>query len=175
MTLASAILNKIGSDKTFIECCKKNETFRMCHVLEINEAGNLTQYLQTLPNYLHAPYPKYDMQNLKLPDSSFDLVIHSDTLEHVPDSLLALKECKRVLAPGGFLAYTIPIIPDRLTRSRKELPPSFHGKELDKFIDFLVQREYGSDFWRELFEAGFNNIHIHRIVYPASMAIIAEI
>jgi len=32
------------------------------------------------------------MQGMSFPDSSIDVIIHSDTLEHVPDSKPALKE-----------------------------------------------------------------------------------
>jgi hypothetical protein len=174
MTLASAILFRLRTKGTFAHCCASDKTLRNMRVLEINEAGSLTTYLRQLPKHLLAAYPEYDMQKLALPDSSFDLVIHSDTLEHVPDSIRSLQECKRVLAPGGFLAYTIPIIPDRLTRSRDTLSPSYHGRG-DNMDDCLVHREYGCDFWCELFEANFRNIYIHCIIYPASMAVIGEI
>jgi SAM-dependent methyltransferase len=171
MTLASAILSRFKTTDTFADYCTSDTKFRDLRVLEINEAGTLTSYLRKLPKHFLAAYPEYDMQHLGFPDSSFDLVIHSDTLEHIPNSVIALQECRRVLAPKGFLAYTIPIIPDRLTRSRKGLSPSYHGNEVDKH---LVYREYGGDFWHELFEAGFRNVHIHNIIYPASMAVIAE-
>jgi ubiquinone/menaquinone biosynthesis C-methylase UbiE len=44
-------------------------------------------------------------------DASFDLVITSETLEHVPDLATALGEIRRVLAPGGFHVFTIPMLP----------------------------------------------------------------
>src|SRR5208282_3830755 len=42
------------------------------------------------------------------------LVIHSDTLEHVERPVRALEECRRVLAPGGRVCFTVPIIVGRL-------------------------------------------------------------
>jgi SAM-dependent methyltransferase len=45
---------------------------------------------------------------LALEDSSFDLVLCAETLEHVRDVQLLLSEARRVLAPGGALAITTP-------------------------------------------------------------------
>lgn len=172
MTLASAILRELNINETFVDACGGNATLRGLRVLEINEAGNLSDYLCQLPRHFLASYPHYDMQHLAFSNASFDIVIHSDTLEHVPDSVRALSECRRVIAPGGFLAYTIPIIPDRLTKHRNASVPSYHGNEANRKDDFIVYREYGGDFWREFFEAGFSNILIHSLVYPASVALI---
>jgi SAM-dependent methyltransferase len=41
-------------------------------------------------------------------DSSFDLVLCAETIEHVRDVQLLLSEIRRVLAPGGTLALTTP-------------------------------------------------------------------
>ncbi|MBI5843852.1 MAG: class I SAM-dependent methyltransferase [Deltaproteobacteria bacterium] len=41
-------------------------------------------------------------------DNSFDAVICSEVLEHVPDDKKALSEFFRVLAPGGILALSVP-------------------------------------------------------------------
>jgi SAM-dependent methyltransferase len=45
---------------------------------------------------------------LALEDSSFDLVLCAETLEHVRDVQLVLSEARRVLVPGGTLAVTTP-------------------------------------------------------------------
>jgi SAM-dependent methyltransferase len=45
---------------------------------------------------------------LPLDDSSFELVLCAETLEHVRDLQLLLSEIRRVLAPGGMLALTTP-------------------------------------------------------------------
>jgi ubiquinone/menaquinone biosynthesis C-methylase UbiE len=45
---------------------------------------------------------------LPFPDGSFDLVVCTETLEHVRDVQLLLSEVRRVLEPGGRLAVTTP-------------------------------------------------------------------
>ena len=104
-------------------------------------------------------------------DASTDLIIHSDTLEHVPDSKAALDESGRVLKPGGHLFYTVPIIIGRLTSTRHGLPPSYHGTSGVNREDCKVQTEYGADFWCEIFEAGFREVRLTSLIFPASVAI----
>ena len=174
MTLASAVMKRLGIGGTFSDCCELNMALRRLRVLEINEAGNLSPYFRKMPRYFFAAYPEYDMQKLPFKDGSYDLIVHSDTLEHVPNGVRALAECRRLLAPGGFCAYTVPVIPDRLTRSREGLPPSYHGTVQVNQEAYLVRREYGGDFWREPVEAGFKTVSIHSIIYPTSVALVAD-
>ncbi|MGF1595629.1 MAG: methyltransferase domain-containing protein [Acidimicrobiales bacterium] len=49
-----------------------------------------------------------DGRRLPFADGSFDRVIASEVLEHVPDDLGVLGELFRVLRPGGRLAATVP-------------------------------------------------------------------
>jgi SAM-dependent methyltransferase len=50
------------------------------------------------------------------PDSSFDVVTLWDVLEHSPDPLQLLVECRRVLKPGGLLILTYPDIGSAIAR-----------------------------------------------------------
>jgi len=45
---------------------------------------------------------------LPFPDNSFDKVICSEVLEHIPDYEGALKEINRVLKPGGLFCASVP-------------------------------------------------------------------
>lgn len=44
------------------------------------------------------------LSDLKRPDASADIVLLHDVIEHVPSPMELLRECARVLAPGGVLA-----------------------------------------------------------------------
>ena len=47
---------------------------------------------------------------LALPDSTFDVVTMSHVIEHVPDPLALVQECRRILKPGGKLIAVTPNI-----------------------------------------------------------------
>jgi SAM-dependent methyltransferase len=171
MTLAAAVMRAFGFEGIFKDFCATHQGIRQLTVIEINQAKNLSSFLQALPKYSLHLYPQLDMQHMSFADSSIDLIIHSDTLEHVPDSKLALNESWRVLKPGGHLFYTVPIVVGRLTRTRRGLPPSYHGRPGVYRDDCIVHIEYGSDFWCEIFEAGFSEVSLTSLIFPASVAI----
>jgi SAM-dependent methyltransferase len=172
MTLAEAIMKHFAWPGLFRDFTDPKNSQRKLRVLEVNEAGQLTAHLARLPFRRLAKYPEVDLQALPFADGTFDLVVHSDTLEHVPESARALRECRRVLCSGGIVAYTVPIVVGRMTRRRDELPASFHGGPGDELPDYRVFTEYGADAWRELMEAGFREVRLNAREYPASLAMV---
>ena len=75
---------------------------------------------------------------LPFPDGSFDLVVCTETLEHVRDVQLFLSEVRRVLEPGGRLAITTPAhgrligAPDPLSPHLRFLSKRTLGALLDR-------------------------------------------
>ena len=171
--LARAILTVAGATGPFSRLPEEIGE-RVPATLEINEAGTLTPYLSRFPGYRFGAYPACDLEALPFADASFDLIVHSDTLEHVPNPGRALAECRRVLTPGGALAFTVPIIVGRLSRSRAGLPPSFHGHPGCSQPDYLVHTEFGADVWAHVLAAGFASCHLVAFRYPAGLALIAR-
>lgn len=172
MVLARAIVRVLGGAEPLNAFLRTREAQRL-RVLEINEAGSLTQFLTALPHHVIVRYPEIDIHRLPFSSGSFDVVCHSDTLEHVDDPVGALRECRRVLVPGGALAYTVPIVVGRLTRGRAGLPASYHGDRAHESPDLLVHTEYGADAWREPLEAGFSECRIVALAPPAAHALVA--
>ena len=103
---------------------------------------------------LHAPADlRLDISDMDLPDSSFDLVLCSHVLEHVPDDRAAMRELRRVLADGGLALVLVPYRPEVTTYE----DPSITSP-LGRMVAFGQQdhvRIYGNDLPDRLREAGF--------------------
>ncbi len=170
MALAYAILQRYQFHGVFTEFVV-SDLAKSLSVLEINEAGGLGGLLRKMPNHQLACYPEHDMTKLSFASLQFDMVFHSDTLEHVHDPIAGLSECCRILKLTGACIFTVPLIVGRLTRSRTGLKNSYHGKEGHVNSDYIVRTEFGADVWKYAIEAGFGNIRIHSFEYPAALAI----
>jgi hypothetical protein len=58
----------------------------------------------------YIPYPPYDLHNLNIIEKNHDLVIFNQTLEHLYNPFMCLKNLYDHTKPGGFLYTTVPII-----------------------------------------------------------------
>lgn len=173
-TLAGAFLEYFGYGGTLEEFARRSRQVDKPRILELNEAGGLSSWLQRMRGHALALFPEVDMQSLPYADGSWDLILHSDVLEHVPQPVMALQECWRVLAPGGALIYTIPIVHGRLSRTRQHMPPSYHGTPGMAVPDWLVHTEYGADFWLQPMAAGFRRLELFSLSGPESLAVICR-
>lgn len=171
MALAAAILREYKFSGLLSQFCESHHDLAVC---EINRAGNLTPFLERLPAHRLIEYPMFDMQDLTIESESADLIVHSDTLEHIQNPKRALSECRRVLRQNGRCIFTVPIIVDRMSRSRAGLSPSYHGQSNINADDQIVCTEFGVDMWRLILEAGFTSCEIFSYEYPAALVLIAK-
>jgi len=84
--------------------------------------------------------------NIPLEDSSFDTVVSTEVLEHVPDPLKALREMYRVLKPGGYLILSTPMY-----WPRHEVPYDYFRYPYDGLLHLI--KESGFEL-TELFNRG---------------------
>jgi SAM-dependent methyltransferase len=82
--------------------------FKEGRVLSISHSANLGDLIGLRPSeVVSADYPEHNMLSLRFPDSSFDYVLSDQVLEHVEgDPYDAIRECRRVLRPGGIALHT---------------------------------------------------------------------
>jgi SAM-dependent methyltransferase len=95
-----------------------------------------------------------DITALPLPDQSYDLVLCSHVLEHVPDDAAAMREMRRVLTAGG-----VAVIQSPVDASRHETfeDPSIDDPAVRKqlFSQEDHVRVYGRNIHERLMAAGF--------------------
>jgi SAM-dependent methyltransferase len=168
MALANAIVAAFRARGSFARFMLTHPWLR---ILEVNPAGGLTRFLKWAPRHVLVSFPDVDLMNLPFADGTFDLVVHSDTLEHVADAHRGLEQSLRVLRPGGISCYTVPIVVGRMTVARDDAAPSYHGTVGG--MEHRVRTEYGADAWTQPLIAGFSECRIVSLEYPAGLALTA--
>jgi SAM-dependent methyltransferase len=120
-------------------------------VLSISRSANVCDIMGIEPaEIVPADYPEHNMLSLKFPDNAFDYVISDQVLEHVEGSPFdAVKECHRVLKPGGIAVHTTCFI-----NPIHEAPADFW--RFSPYALKLLHRD-----WSEILEVGgWGNIDV---------------
>ncbi|GIW86737.1 MAG: SAM-dependent methyltransferase [Isosphaeraceae bacterium] len=147
-------------------------------IAEINRIDGLHQILRRHPGFVPSDYEpsrprgevrhgvrNEDLTALTYADATFDLLLTSETLEHVPDLERALAEIHRVLKPGGRHIFTVPVQPGAAaTFTRAQLrpdgsivtlvPPLLHHPGGD--TGYPVFTEFGADLPELIDRFGFS-------------------
>ena len=80
----------------------------------LDTAGAMKDAAEIAPD-LSCTSVQGDGTKLPFADGTFDRIIASEVMEHVPDDLAALDELTRVLRPGGTIAITVPAwLPEKI-------------------------------------------------------------
>ncbi|MBR1646147.1 MAG: methyltransferase domain-containing protein [Selenomonadaceae bacterium] len=95
-----------------------------------------------------------DITNITFDDNSFDLIMCTHVLEHIPDDKKAMSELYRVLKPKTGIAFlNVPVY---------DMPQTFENPEINTpelrskyYGQFDHVRAYGLDYPQRLSEAGF--------------------
>jgi len=95
-----------------------------------------------------------DITAMPFADASFDLILCSHVLEHVPNDRQAMAELFRVLAPGGMALLMVPVALDRATTDEDPSVTDPHER-IRRFGQFDHVRLYGRDYADRLKAAGF--------------------
>lgn len=105
---------------------------------------------------LHSPFVDevMDIVDIGKPDDSFDVILCSHVLEHVPDDRRAMRELFRILKPGGFAILQVPL---SLSNAETLEDPAVDtdAERLERYGQIDHVRLYGQDYASRLESAGF--------------------
>ena len=94
-----------------------------------------------------------DLFDQKFPAESFDAVVMSHVIEHVPDPLGLIQECERILKPGGRL---VMVTPNPRSLSHRLFGRAWRGLEPPRHL-YIQTRESFADL---TVRAGFEQVEL---------------
>ncbi len=105
---------------------------------------------------LHSPIAdiKADITDLPFDDNTFDVILCNHVLEHIPDDKKAMTELHRVMKPGGYGIFQIPLDASR-PQTFEDPSVTDPEKRTELFGQYDHVRIYGTDFFKRLQSAGF--------------------
>ncbi|HEU4587397.1 MAG TPA: methyltransferase domain-containing protein [Gemmatimonadales bacterium] len=117
-------------------------------------AASLGSEYVTIDRYDPTVSLQCDLLSLPFPDASFDAILCYHVLEHVDDDRRAMRQLRRVLRPGGWALFEVPLRSDGLAtvEDPTERDPA---ERLRRFGQRDHVRWYGEDFFLRLADAGF--------------------
>jgi len=114
---------------------------------------------------------RLDVTALDLPDAAFGAIVCSHVLEHVPDDARAMRELRRVTAPGGWCLVMVPLALDRAATYEDASITSPEDRRRE-FLQHDHVRLYGPDLANRLTAAGFavEVVDLHAELGPQAVA-----
>lgn len=168
-------LHPAGSARSLADWVR-DPSVQQLRIAEINRIEGIHDQFLALPHFAASDYlpgsapgaivegtRSEDLTRLTYPGQSFDLVLTSESLEHVPDLSRAIREIKRVLVPGGRHVCTVPLLPGvPRTFARAVLHEDGRLEHLARPIchpggdvGYPVFTEFGADFGAIVAAEGF--------------------
>jgi len=76
-----------------------------------------------------------DLKTINFADNSFDAILMSHVIEHIPNPIETLKECRRILKPNGHL---IAITPNANSQGHKRFKHHWRGLEVPRHLQIFT-------------------------------------
>lgn len=179
---AAAILEVFGNGNynSFAQLCQ-NVDFKNLSIYEPGVIGPFRKYFANFSNYVNSyfwsdvtpgssrdGFQCQNLENLTYQSDHFDLIITSDILEHVRHPWDAFKEIWRVLKPGGYHIFTIPVQLPMIEKSFYRVDtsgdkdihlvePKYHSAPNPKGerLQSLLYVDFGQDILEKLKKMGY--------------------
>ena len=88
--------------------CPHREKFNHCEYFTQDFSQLADSQIQNQEGYGKIDFVS-DITEIPVPDKSYDVILCTEVIEHIPDPISAIKEISRILKPGGTLLITAPL------------------------------------------------------------------
>ena len=105
--------------------------------------------------YTNVEFIQGDIEEIPLPDNSFDIVVSNCVLNLVPDKEKAFAEIMRVLKPGGHFCVSDVVI-------KGTLPEKFRN-DMEMYVGCVSGAIKESEYIGILMKQGYSNVTTHKI------------
>jgi arsenite methyltransferase len=105
--------------------------------------------------YTNVEFVQGDIEEIPLPDESFDIVVSNCVLNLVPDKGKAFSEIMRVLKPGGHFCVSDVVI-------KGSLPEKFRN-DIEMYVGCVSGALNESEYLDIITKQGFGNVTIHKM------------
>jgi len=109
------------------------------HVTGIDNSPTAINHARKWYPVIALDFIEGDVSSLPFPDSSFDVVVSFETVEHIKEYQIFIRECRRVLTPNGILICSTPN--SKISSPDGVVKNPYHVVEFDpvQFTDLLLK------------------------------------
>lgn len=97
---------------------------------------------------------KADIRDLPMDDNLYDVIFCNHVLEHIPEDEKAMKELFRVMKPGGWGIFQVPM-KYNIAKTYEDFSITSPAERQKHFGQYDHVRWYGLDYFERLEKAGF--------------------
>ncbi|TDU42838.1 methyltransferase family protein [Gelidibacter sediminis] len=126
------------------------------------------KHLDYVTTDLHSPLAdvKADICNLPFKDNEYDIILCNHVLEHIPDDTKAMQELYRIMKPGGYGIFQIPLDINRVETFEDDTITD-QKERAAIFGQYDHVRIYGRDYFDKLRTIGFT---VEEVDYTATLS-----
>ena len=110
---------------------------------------------------------KQDATRLDYPDQSFDRLIATHVLEHIPNPVAVLREWDRVVKKGGLISIVLPCDPGLLWRFGRCFGPRRNAEKLGLPYDYVQAADHVNSIFNLVVFIRFHFEKVSELWYPA--------
>jgi ubiquinone/menaquinone biosynthesis C-methylase UbiE len=116
-------------------------------------------------------FEEQDASKPLYPDRSFDRLIATHVLEHLPDPVAVLHEWSRLVREGGLISIVLPCDPGLMWRLGRYFGPRRNARRAGIEYDYFMAREHINSIFNLVVQIRYHFPQVREAWYPSSVPV----